>query len=499
LAIPVDEVEVAVVGAGPGGLASGVTLGSYGIETLVLERRPSPSTLPRANTLSTGTMELLRRWGLEQAARQRSIDVEVQPLAVANLAAADTGQTVEAGFPTREQAALVSPSSPASLGQDELEPLLERHLGAFPSVRLERGSELTELERGSDGGQVLTLRGPNGQRRGVRARYLIGADGMNSKVREELGIASEGTEKLEERLAIHFRAPIWDLVGERRHAIYFVTAEPEGRAFLPIGKPNRWAFATRWDSAVDDVDALTSKLMAGWIREAAGVPELPIEIDGSSVFGYGIGLAGRFRKGGAFLIGDAAHRVTPRGATGLNSAIRDGFDIGWKLAWVLRGWGNERLLDTYERERRAVAEFNTARSARVDGSLLGNSIGLNADVGGRIPHVWVPRDGGLVSTLDLLGDGLTLFVGPSWNESVPDRHPGSPPVTVERLEAIGARGVGLTPAGSLLARPDGYPIALWNDEDGRYPVHRRRSSREAGQRRRMGGASEAPTAAAATS
>ena len=108
---------------------------------------------------------------------------------------------------------------------------------------------------------------------------------------------------------------------------------------------------------------------------------------------FGVGLAERFREGDVFLVGDAAHRVTPRGGTGLNTAIRDGFDIGWKLAWVLRGWAGERLLESYERERRPVAEFNTQRSARADGSILSTAVGLNADIGGRIAHVWVPRDG----------------------------------------------------------------------------------------------------------
>jgi hypothetical protein len=173
--------------------------------------------------------------------------------------------------------------------------------------------------------------------------------------------------------------------------------------------------------------------------------------------------------GDAFLIGDAAHRVTPRGATGLNTAIRDGFDIGWKLGWVLRGWADARLLESYERERRPVAEFNTQRSTRADGSILGNSIGLNADIGGRIAHVWVPRAEDLVSTVDLLGDGLTLFVGPNWDGAVPTSHSGSPPVAVERLDAIAARGLGLTPAGSLVVRPDGYAVALWND-DGSAPA-----------------------------
>jgi hypothetical protein len=180
---------------------------------------------------------------------------------------------------------------------------------------------------------------------------------------------------------------------------------------------------------------------------------------------FGVGLAERFRAGSAFLIGDAAHRVTPRGGTGLNTALRDGFDIGWKLAWVLRGWADERLLESYERERRPVAEFNTERSTRADGSLLGTGFGLAADIGGRIPHVWVARDGGHVSTLDLLGDGLTLLAGPEWAGSEQRAGAWSPPVTVERLDAISARVLGLSAAGSLLTTPDGHPVALWNGEE----------------------------------
>ncbi len=175
---------------------------------------------------------------------------------------------------------------------------------------------------------------------------------------------------------------------------------------------------------------------------------------------FGIGLAERFRQGNAFLIGDAAHRVTPRGGTGLNSAIRDGFDLGWKLSWVLRGWASDELLDSYEQERRPVAEYNTERSSRSDGSILGTGFGLVADLGGRIAHAWVPRDGTFVSTLDLLGEGLTLFVGPSWEDDAASTSRGPAPVAVERLDALTASALGLLPAGSLLARPDGRPLAL---------------------------------------
>jgi putative polyketide hydroxylase len=131
---------------------------------------------------------------------------------------------------------------------------------------------------------------------------------------------------------------------------------------------------------------------------------------------------------------------------------------------VLRGWGGEPLLESYERERRPVAAFNTQRSTRSDGSILGTAFGLAPDIGGRIAHAWVPRGEQLVSTLDLLADGLTLFVGPAWDGDVPNGDTGSPPMAVERLDALAARSLGVMASGSLLARPDGHPVALWNDE-----------------------------------
>jgi hypothetical protein len=194
------------------------------------------------------------------------------------------------------------------------------------------------------------------------------------------------------------------------------------------------------------------------IREAAGVDDLPLTIEHASTVTYAVELAERFREGSAFLVGDAAHRLTPRGATGMNTAIRDGYDLGWKLAWVLRGWAGNDLLDTYETERRPVAVHNGARGEDPDGSVRGVTEELHVDLGGRIPHTWLPGESRRVSTLDLLGDGLTLFTGPGGTTAAPPA-PAAAPVTVRRLDAITARALGILGGASLLVRPDGVPAA----------------------------------------
>jgi FAD binding domain len=132
-------------------------------------------------------------------------------------------------------------------------------------------------------------------------------------------------------------------------------------------------------------------------------------IDGVSTFSFAAQLAERYRSGRVFLVGDAAHRMTPRGGTGMNTAIHDAYDLGWKLAWTLRGWAPSALLDTYEAMRRPIGEHNVARSGSPNGARQAATEALPYDLNGRIAHHWVAREGQLVSTVDLIDVGLTRF------------------------------------------------------------------------------------------
>ncbi|MEJ2861300.1 FAD-dependent monooxygenase [Actinomycetospora flava] len=437
--------DVLVVGGGAAGLAAAVTLGRHGIDTVVVEKRPTPSTWPRATVISTRAMEHVRSWGLERAVRAQGPDADVWLWECASLATADEGRAVAVGYPTREQAALVSPTAPAVVAQDRFEAVLRRHLATLPSVRTASGIEIDTITQDPDGVVATTADG-----RKVHARYLVGADGAHSAVRRAVGIDVQGDEDgvLSGTQAV-VHAPLAQVLGAVRFGLYWVSDSPG--LFFPAGD-DRWIYVPGQDT--DDPDEA-----ADLLRRSAGVPDLDVRVESVRRIHAAAHVADTFRAGDVFLAGDAAHRVTPRGGTGMNTALQSGVDLAWKLAWVLRGWAGPELLDTYEVERRPVAEHVVARSTDPDGSRRDVAAELAVDLGARLPHFVLP-DGR--STLDLLGEGWTVLAGPRADAGarlLAAGRSGSAPVTVHTLDAGTACALGLGADGALLARPDGVPVA----------------------------------------
>ncbi len=457
--------SVAVVGAGPAGLVTAVTLAHAGVDVTLLEQRTHPSSLPRAVGLSLRHMELMRSWGLESAILEGADDVDLAVLETVTASEAANGIRRVMNVPTREQAVVVSPTAPARVAQDHIERVLLAHLGTLPTAGIRRGVEVTGIVERSASVEIATRDARTGTTEVVLADFVIAADGAHSSIRHALGIRMIGPDDMMAGLSVEFSADLWPVLGPHRYALYSIK-HPDGTGVLiPTGQPRRWQFGIVLEPG-DDADVVgEAEALRRRIIAASGVADLQITIDRSGPFRSAAQMAERFSSGRVFLAGDAAHRVTPRGGNGLALAIRSGHDLAWRLTWVARGWAPPSFLSTYEAEVRPVVADSVARAANPEGFCRAVVSEMLLDLGGRLPHAWVRPD---VSTLDLIGPALTLLTTDDtsdWHDAA--RASKSPvPIDVMRLPPSAAHALGLhRPGGALLVRPDGVPISRWWSTD----------------------------------
>ena len=472
------DYDVMVVGAGPSGLTTAIALARTGVSTLLVEKHPGLSLFPKATGLRPRTMEILRSWGLEQTVLSQSqptrLSMAIRPML------AVPGTEVSMGLPTPAELEAVSPSQIGVCPQDRLEAILLDHLRAVGGM-VRFSTVLDDFNLDVAGVTARLTDRTSGATEEVHVQYLVGADGAHSAVRDLLGIGWETLGSEGNHLAALYRADLAAVVGEEPHALTMVVAPGLEGMFVPTGETNRWIYDIEWHpEAGETVEHWTPGRMAERIRAASGVPGLDVDLIGLFPWDFGAAVAERQRCGRVFLVGDAAHRTTPRGATGMNTGIADGHNLGWKLAWVVRGWAGANLLDSYEAERAGVGRANAEASLQTSlggpsESALAHDFGVvyhsgaicgdNPLAGHRAPHAWITVNGRSASTIDQFDGRLTVLTGPAgapWRTAAARASGGAPlaVLTVGRElddptgELSSAYGLGA--GGCILIRPDGY-------------------------------------------
>lgn len=370
-----DEVSVLIVGGGGSGLSSSILLSDLGVDSLLIERRPGTSHMPKAGAHNQRTMEIFRRHGIADQIQAIGMPAEtrIRSTWVTSLGGSDEldrrelfSLDVNGEGVFREIFEKDSPELSAGLGQYLLEPLLRSNAEDRNPGKVCFGFELTGLFQ-NDGGVVAEVREvANGHVHKIRARYVIAADGGRT-VGPMLGVSMVGQTGLATMTSLYFGADLSEYVTDDVVVHWFVGprfGSWTGGALVKAGPKNWDRHSETWTIHLmippDEPDAqnLTKERALTRLRALLNLPELDAEILGVSPWHIESVHIEKSHVGNVFFIGDAAHRQPPTSGLGLQSAIQDADNLAWKLAAVIKGWANESILHTYETERRPVIQDN---------------------------------------------------------------------------------------------------------------------------------------------
>jgi 2-polyprenyl-6-methoxyphenol hydroxylase-like FAD-dependent oxidoreductase len=329
-----------------------IELGQHGIDCVVLERRTERSPQPRAKLTNIRTMTLLRRWGIAEGVRDAAPLPPAFPSDIAFVTRLTGWELTR--FPNALSTAVDRtkpfPEPAQQVPQDVLEEVLRVRAASFSGVRVTRGLELVEFRETPFGIDARARDLDGGGDRHVRAKFIVGCDGARSYVREQLGISMPGVD-LAANVSAVLRAPdLWGL-HDKPAAVHYWTLTPEAPGIMgPLDPKELWWFHL---NDVPNNGRLTDDEVRQSFFAAVG-RSFPCEVVANGPWIAERRIADQYRVGRAFLAGDAAHLHPPMGGYGMNMGVGDAVDLGWKLSAVLKGWGGDCLLDSYEAERRPI-------------------------------------------------------------------------------------------------------------------------------------------------
>jgi tetracenomycin A2 monooxygenase-dioxygenase len=509
-AAEVIETQVVIVGGGPVGMGLGLELARFGVRSVIIERNESTTTHPKSGACTSRSMENFRIWGIEDEVSAGGISPD-RPNAMW-ICESITGRMI--GSVGAAGSSIHTPSLASQVGQDVVERAIAGALSEFTEADLRRSTEFLSFEEDADGVTVHAREIGTGTEFAVRAPYLIACDGAGSRVRKALGIKMVGPDVMGVFANYYYWADTSKVPQACQGVMHTILpADPSiPPGWVRPGGPDneRW---TLLQPHADGQEVLTEDELIPIVRAHWGIPDLEVRLISVLVWRMSAQIPESFGKGRVLLAGDAAHRFPPAGGMGLNSGIQDVMNLGWKLAMVVGGHASPRLLDTYEPERRPIAEsnnewsqVNARRLPRVNeifasgdphairealaeltkhmensgqgfGKIYDQGAFIDDDSprlphdsksfwpsdrpGSRFPHMWL--DAALSrSTIDWFDRSFVLVCGPNaraWQEAggiVSAR--GAVPLAVHTLPSLA--GPFTFPAdGAVLVRPDG--IVAW--------------------------------------
>ncbi len=364
--------DVLIIGTGPAGSASAALLSSYGIQNMVVNRYRWLANTPRAHITNQRTMEVLRDLGreVEEEAYVFATEKELMGNNVfcESLAGEEIGRLRSWGTSPESMAEHLraSPTFMNDLPQTYMEPLLFK-TACRKGTQARMSTEYIGHVEDADGVTTTCLDRMTGKEVSIRSKYLIGADGGNSKVAEVAGLPFEGKMGVGGSINILFKADLSKYVAHRPSVLYWVMQPGANVGGIGMGvvrmvRPwNEWLIIWGYDinAPAPKVDAAMATQVA---RQLVGDPALEIELISANTWTVNNMFATHMQTPRVFIMGDAAHRHPPSNGLGSNTSIQDAFNLAWKLALAVKGTAGPGLLETYSVERAPIAKQIVTRA-----------------------------------------------------------------------------------------------------------------------------------------
>jgi 3-(3-hydroxy-phenyl)propionate hydroxylase len=340
---------VIVVGAGPVGLTTALGLDTYGLPVLCFEEDSTLSLDTKAGTILTRTIEAFRRYGVADAVLSKALRLD--EIGDIERATNKSSRSVHLDLLTED----TRYPFVINLPQHHLEPILHKCLEARRPGALRLQHRLTSFTQSADG-VVAVFDTPSGSME-IEGSYLLACDGGRSTVRAQLGVEVEG-QSLDVRYVLVDLLVDLDVANFRDYPYLAYFSDPQEWMIL-VRQPHCWRFLFPLPPGAEEPNE--AELAEKVLRFIGKVDKL--EVINKVVYRVHHRIATEWRHGRVFLMGDAAHLITPMWALGLNTGVLDAINLPWRLAWVLRGWADESLLDGYAREQKPVASKGSGEMA----------------------------------------------------------------------------------------------------------------------------------------
>lgn len=369
------DVEVLIVGGGGCGLTASSLLADLGVNSLLIERHPSTSHLPKAHLLSQRTMEIFRQHGIADSVVAKGSPLDKMSRVRFATSLGGDGEldrrtifSIDSfgGGSLRHRYESDSPVVCTDLPQIWLEPLLREHAEDRNPGRVLFNTQLESFSQDEEGVTATVLDRESGEMTEVHARFMLAADGGKT-VGPALGIEMLGEKGVLDMVTVYFAADLspW-APDDGTFQTWFANVNAKGlwsNGNLGPRGPHNWGakseeWAVHFSMPVEEGAKFDTTTVEPRIRDLLGIPELELNVISVNHWIIEGVHADRYRVGRILLAGDAAHKHPPTSGLGLNSGIGDAHNIAWKLAAIVHGWAGLDLLDSYEAERLPVAQQN---------------------------------------------------------------------------------------------------------------------------------------------